>query len=105
MVSPYGSVTHWTADGYDGGVDDVEPVLSFEEWCDAVNNGPPGTPDDVSITWDGRALDTKEKWLAFLAEIEAEDTAGITFEELERRRGDHWHRVDRDWDPVSDRRA
>jgi hypothetical protein len=34
------------------------------------------TPDDVSITLDGRRLDTKDKVLAFVAELEQERAAG-----------------------------
>ena len=83
----------------------AEPVVNFDGWAEAVRTAPPPTPDDVSITWDGRALDTKEKWLAFLKEIEAERAAGITFEDIEARRGDYWPRTDWDWDPVADPRA
>lgn len=36
---------------------------------------PPPTDDDVSITKDGRRLDSKEKVLAFLAELELEREA------------------------------
>lgn len=32
----------------------------------------PSTPDDVSITKDGRRLDTREKMLAFIAEMDGE---------------------------------
>lgn len=46
-------------------------VLSFEELADAVRRSPPPTADDVSITTDGRRLDSKEKVLYFLAELEA----------------------------------
>ena len=35
-----------------------------------MRNAPPATPDDQSRTWDGRVLDTKEKMLEFLAELE-----------------------------------
>ncbi len=35
-------------------------------------------PTNVSIIWNGRILDTKEKWLAFLAEIEADRACGVT---------------------------
>ncbi|MDA8072573.1 MAG: hypothetical protein M0Z40_08165 [Actinomycetota bacterium] len=83
----------------------AEPVLTFEEWAEAMRTAPPPTADDVSITWDGRALDTREKWLAFLKEIAAERAAGITFEDVEARRGDYWPRIDWDWDPVADPRA
>jgi len=56
---------------------DVEPVLTGEEWVAAMNaNTRPRTPTDVSITLDGRRLDTKEKVLAFLAEVEADIKAG-----------------------------
>ena len=36
----------------------------------------PSTPDDQSRTWDGRVLDTKEKLLEFLAEVEDARAAG-----------------------------
>ncbi|MGH2717639.1 MAG: hypothetical protein ACRDJU_03525 [Actinomycetota bacterium] len=65
---------------------DAGPVLSGEEWAAAAgSNNRPRTTDDVSITWDGRRLDTKEKVLTFLAEIEADRVAGVSFEELLRR--------------------
>ena len=83
----------------------AEPVLTLEELAEAMRTAPSPTADDVSITWDGRALDTREKVLAFLKEIDAERAAGITFEDLEARRGDYWPRVDWDWDPVADARA
>lgn len=36
----------------------------------------PSTPDDQSRTWDGRVLDTKEKVLEFLAEVEEARASG-----------------------------
>lgn len=36
----------------------------------------PSTADDVSITRDGRRLDSKEAVLAWLAEVEADRAAG-----------------------------
>ena len=52
-------------------------VLSYSEWVEAIRQSArPPTSDDVSITLDGRRLDTKEKVLAFLAEIETERAAG-----------------------------
>lgn len=55
----------------------MEPVLNFDEWVAAAGKiDRPRTADDVSITLDGRRLDTKEKVLAFLAEIEADRAAG-----------------------------
>ena len=83
----------------------AEPVLTLEELAEAMRTAPSPTADDVSITWDGRALDTREKVLAFLKEIDAERAAGITFEDLEALHGDYWPRVDWDWDPVADPRA
>lgn len=44
--------------------------------AEALRGAPPRTSDEVSITMDGRRLDSKEKVLAFLAEIEADRTAG-----------------------------
>jgi hypothetical protein len=54
-------------------------VLTGEEWVAAAAKiDRPPTPDDVSITLDGRRLDSKEKVLAFLAEVEADVAAGRT---------------------------
>ncbi|HVA43782.1 MAG TPA: hypothetical protein VNF50_09875 [Acidimicrobiales bacterium] len=50
----------------------ARPVLTFEEWAAAMREAGPATADDVSITSDGRRLDSKEKVLAFLVEIEAD---------------------------------
>jgi hypothetical protein len=36
------------------------------------------TADDVSMTFDGRRLDSRETVLAFLAEVEAEREAGCS---------------------------
>lgn len=49
---------------------------TVEEWSERCNSGKPSTPDDQSRTWDGRVLDTKEKVLEFLAEIEEARQAG-----------------------------
>jgi hypothetical protein len=51
-------------------VDDAAPDLKFEELADAVRRAPSPTADDVSITWDGRRLDSKAKVLRFLTELE-----------------------------------
>ncbi|MHB8219125.1 MAG: hypothetical protein ACYDHU_02215 [Acidimicrobiales bacterium] len=38
---------------------DAELVLTGEEWVAAMNaNTRPPTPTDVTITWDGRAINT-----------------------------------------------
>jgi hypothetical protein len=44
----------------------------------AADVGRPPTPDDVTITLDGRRIDFKEKAIAWLAEIEADRAAGKT---------------------------
>ena len=50
-------------------------VLTADAWREMNRALPPPTDDDVSITKDGRRLDTKVKVLAFLAELEAEREA------------------------------
>ena len=57
-------------------VDEGAPILTFEELAEAVRDAPPPTPDDVSITWDGRRLDSREKVLSFLAELDAARLSG-----------------------------
>ena len=49
----------------------AEPVMSAEELFERVRHAPPPTDDDVTILWDGRRLDSKDKVLEWLAEIEA----------------------------------
>lgn len=78
---------------YPEGVAEAKPVLSFDELAELVRHARPPTPDDVSITADGRRLDTKDKVLAFLAEIEADRAAGVTVEDLQERYGDRYHRA------------
>jgi hypothetical protein len=92
--------------------DSAEPVLTFEELAEAVKHAPPPTDDDVSITWDRRVINTKEKLLAWLKEIDAERAAGLTFEELEARAREHqerygpvWTHLNWDWNPVTDPRV
>lgn len=54
-----------------------EPLpLSGEEFLARVRQAAPSTDDDVSITRDGRRLDSKEAVLAWLAEVDAERVAG-----------------------------
>lgn len=50
--------------------------LSGDEFVARVRAAGPSTPDDVSITRDGRRLDSKAAVLAWLAEVEAERAAG-----------------------------
>jgi hypothetical protein len=64
---------------------DLVPVVSGTEWVESVRHAGPSTADDVSVTWDGRRLDTKDKVVAFLAEIEADRMAGVSLDEIFRR--------------------
>ncbi len=50
--------------------------LSAAEFVARVRAAAPPTDDDVSITRDGRRLDSKEAVLAWLAEVEADRAAG-----------------------------
>jgi hypothetical protein len=86
--------------------------LTFDELAEASRHAPPPTDDDVTITWDGRVINTKEKLLAWLKEIDAERAAGMTVEQLEARAREHqarngpvWTHLDWDWDPARDPRA
>ena len=57
----------------------VDPPRTGEEWAERMRNAPPATPDDQSRTWDGRVLDTKDKMLEFLAEVEEARRTGRSF--------------------------
>jgi len=50
--------------------------LSGDEFVARVQAAAPSTPDDVSITRDGRRLDSEEAVLAWLAEVALERAAG-----------------------------
>jgi hypothetical protein len=50
--------------------------LSSDEFLARVRRGGPATDDDVSVTRDGRRLDSREAVLAWLAEVEADRAAG-----------------------------
>ncbi len=52
------------------------PLISEEEFLAHLAAAPPPTPDDVSILFDGRRLDSKEAVLEWLAEVEADRKAG-----------------------------
>ena len=55
--------------------------MTGDKWA-AADVGRPPTPDDVTITLDGRRIDSKEKAIAWLAEIEADRAAGKTADTL-----------------------
>ncbi len=50
-------------------------VLTGDEFDEMLRDAPPPTDDDVSITLDGRRLDSKEAVIAFFAELDAERNA------------------------------
>jgi hypothetical protein len=50
--------------------------LSGDEFVSRVRRGGRATNDDVSVTRDGRRLDSREAVVAWLAEVEAERDAG-----------------------------
>lgn len=60
---------------YRGDMAPARPIMSGDKWAAADVRRPP-TPDDVTITLDGRRIDSKEKAIAWLAEIEADRAAG-----------------------------
>ncbi len=61
---------------YAAGMSPARPARSFDEWvAEAGKITREPTPDDVSITLDGTRLDSKEKVLAFLADLEVERRA------------------------------
>jgi hypothetical protein len=82
--------------------DGPQLVLTFEELAEDVRHAPPPTDDDVSIFWDGRVVNTKERLLAILKEVEANERAGVTSEDIQRWQGGvpGWARVNWDWDPA-----
>jgi hypothetical protein len=58
----------------------AQPVITAEELLERVSHAAPPTPDDVTILWDGRRLDSREAVMEWLAEVEvkrAEEAAVI----------------------------
>ena len=49
----------------------AQPVMTAEEWFEGMRQVRPPTPDDVTILWDGRRLDSREAALEWLAEVAA----------------------------------
>ena len=49
----------------------AQPVMTAEELIERVRHAGPPTPDDVTILWDGRRLDSREAVMEWLAEVEA----------------------------------
>jgi hypothetical protein len=53
----------------------AQPVMTAEELIERVRHAPPPTPDDVTILWDGRRLDSREAVMEWLAEVDAKRAA------------------------------
>jgi hypothetical protein len=49
---------------------DAQPVVTAEELFERMRHAAPPTPDDVTILWDGRRLDSREAVMEWLAEVE-----------------------------------
>jgi hypothetical protein len=58
-------------------------TLTLKQLSRDLRTAPPPTDDDVSVTLDGRRLDSEEAVLAWLAEVEADRRAGhLALDEL-----------------------
>lgn len=66
-------------------MDPSELPKTAKEWSERWNGGGPPTDDDQSRTWDGRILDTKEKVLEFLAEVEEARKAGRSLDPYDKQ--------------------
>ena len=51
-------------------------TVTLEELAESYRSAPVPTPDDVTVLFDGRRLDSKAKVLEWLAEIDADRAAG-----------------------------
>ena len=61
--------------------------MTFEDWDAQLRDLPGPTADEVTITPDGRRLDSKEKvleWLGDLEEMRAAELAGQSFDTTEK---------------------
>jgi hypothetical protein len=60
----------------------AQPAMTGDEWAERMRHAAPPTPDDVSITLDGRRLDSRQAVLDWLA-----DLAATRQQALEHERG------------------
>lgn len=58
---------------------DASGPKTVTAWAEDMRAAGLSTPDDQSRTWDGRLLNTKEKMLEFLAELEEARKTGRSF--------------------------
>ncbi len=49
----------------------AKPVLTLEQVAEGLRGAPPATRDDVPVDLEGRRLDSPEKVLAWVAEVNA----------------------------------
>ena len=49
-----------------------ERVFTREQFNEMLRDAPPPSPDDVTITSDGRRLDSKDAAIAFFAQLDVE---------------------------------
>lgn len=54
------------------------PCVTVEQLAAAMRDAPPRAADDGWVTRDGRRLDSREKVLEFLADLEADRLPGAT---------------------------
>lgn len=64
------SAVRRSTSGYSGPMA-AKPVMTADELIERVRHAGPPTPDDVTILWDGRRLDSREAVMEWLAEVEA----------------------------------
>lgn len=60
---------------------------TVEEWESSLRDAPSPTTDDVTVTADGRRLDSKEKvldWLADLGALRCAEAEGRRFDTIEK---------------------
>jgi hypothetical protein len=67
----------WIEPSYPDGVA-ARPMVTAEEWFERMREAAPPTDDDVTTLWDGRRLDSREKVLEWLEEVEAKRAEGVT---------------------------
>src|SRR5208282_1734197 len=56
-------------------LEEHKAVMTLEEFIGALKDAPPASSDDVAVTLDGRRLDTREKVLAWVEELNASRAA------------------------------
>ena len=49
--------------------------MTAEEWFEGMRQARPPAPDDVTVLWDGRRLDSREAVMEWLTEVEAKRAA------------------------------